>query len=250
MQPKTETGVLSFSPREIILGALSLIIIITVLALLIEWVGVERLQNVIEEAGPLAPLIYISIKAATYVFAPLSSGPIQLVSGTLFGLVPGIIYTLIGEVLGGSISFWIARSFGRPVVVRFVGKEGLKRVDQFYDSFLGGWTALAYARLFLFAIYDFLSYAVGLSRLRFWTYVWVSTLFGAIPTAFFVGMGSFITGDRSMLVGAYVIVGVLSILPFIFRKQLQRLFPKKNEQSATSPHINEDESDKHNEIVG
>lgn len=220
-----ETG--GFSRRELILGVLSFLLIVTVLTIGVELIGIQRLQAAIEDAGPVAPLLYILLKAATYIFAPLSSGPIQLSSGLLFGLVPGVFYTLIGEVLGGSVSFWIARLLGRPAVQRFVGKDGIKRVDRFHESYLGGWQALAYARLFLFAIYDFLSYAIGLTKTRFLTYVWVSTFFGAIPTALFVGVGTLLAQDRSLLIAAYAGVGILSALPLLFRKQLNRLLKRK-----------------------
>jgi len=216
-----------FSRRELLLGALSFLLVVTVLTLGVELIGIQRLQASIQESGPLAPILYILLKAATYVFAPLSSGPIQLSSGLLFGLIPGVVYTLVGEVIGGSISFWIARKLGRPAVRRFVGKEGIGRVDRFYENYLGDWQALAYARLFLFAIYDFLSYAIGLTKTRFWTYVWVSTVFGAIPTALFVGVGTLLAQDRSLLFAAYAGVGILSVLPFLFRKPLSRLLKRK-----------------------
>mgnify|MGYP003513917987 CR=1 FL=1 len=48
----------------------------------------------------LGPLAFIAIKIVTYVFAPLTSGPIQFSAGILFGLLPGTLYVLIGEVIG------------------------------------------------------------------------------------------------------------------------------------------------------
>jgi uncharacterized membrane protein YdjX (TVP38/TMEM64 family) len=151
-----------FSPRAVIFGALAFVVITLLMLAAVEWIGVERIQKSIENAGPFAPLVYILLKAATYIFAPLSAGPIQLSSGLLFGLWPGVFYSLAGEVIGGSISFLIARKLGRPAVARFVGQNSVARIDQLIGQ-LGGWRALAYARLFLFSIYDFISYAAGLT---------------------------------------------------------------------------------------
>jgi uncharacterized membrane protein YdjX (TVP38/TMEM64 family) len=211
-----------FSPRAIIAGIISFVAVTLLIVVFIEWVGVEPLRAFIAEAGPLAPLAYIGVKALTYVFAPLSSGPIQLTSGILFGLAQGTLYTIIGEVLGGTISFLIARKLGRPVVRRFVGVEGMNRVDHFVDQ-LGGWRALIYARLFLFAIYDFISYAAGFTQtVTLCQYLIVSFFIGLIPTFLFVAAGASLTGDRRVVIAIYAGVGVLSILPFVLKRLRQR----------------------------
>lgn len=207
-----------FSPRTVILGALSFIAVTLLILALVEWIGVDRLRETIVRAGPLGPVVYILIKASTYVFAPLSSGPIQLSSGVLFDLWPATFYTLIGEVLGGSISFLIARRLGRPVVRRFVGEEGLSRVDGFVSQ-LGGWRALVYARLFLFAIYDFISYAAGLTHtLTLRQYVIISAVCGFLPTFLFVAAGASLAGDRRVLVLVYAVIGLLTFVPFLIHR--------------------------------
>ena len=191
----------------------------------IEWAGVDQLRELIAQAGPLAPLAYIGVKAMTYVFAPLSSGPIQLTSGILFGLIPGTLYTILGEVLGGTISFLIARKLGRPVVRRFVGADGMNRVDNFANQ-LGGWRALIYARLFLFSIYDFISYAAGFTQtVTLRQYLLVSFFVGLIPTFLFVAAGASLTGDRRLVVVIYAAVGLLSVLPFILKWLRHRRHP-------------------------
>lgn len=211
-----------FSPRTVLFGALAFVIITLLMLAAIEWIGVGRIQKTIENAGPLAPLAYILLKTVTYVFAPLSAGPIQLSSGLLFGLWPGVIYSLLGEVIGGSISFLIARKLGRPVVARFVGANSVTRVDHFIGE-LGGWRALAYARLFLFSIYDFVSYAAGLTTtITFRQYILVSIILGFIPTFIFVTVGTSLTENRSLIIPLYIGVGVISIAPFAIRWLLRR----------------------------
>ncbi len=211
-----------FSPRTVVFGALAFIIITLAMLAAIEWIGVERIQKTIENAGPLAPLAYMLLKAITYIFAPLSAGPIQLSSGLLFGLWPGVFYSLLGEVIGGSVSFLIARKLGRPVVMRFVGASSVARVDDLIGK-LGGWRALAYARLFLFSIYDFVSYAAGLTTtITFRQYFAVSVTLGFIPTFIFVAVGTSLTENRGLIIPLYIGVGVISIAPFVIRWLLRR----------------------------
>ena len=218
MQPDSS----DFSPRTLIIGAVTFLALTIGILVLIERIGIERIQQTIEDAGPLAPLIYIALKTATYVFAPLTSGPIQLSSGILFGFVPGLAYTMIGEVLGGSISFLMARYLGRPIVRRFVGEAGLNRIDNFAGQ-LGGGKALAYARLFLAAIYDFVSYAAGFARsITLVQYVLVSTFIGLIPTGLFVAAGTSLVEDRSLVLVLYPILGALSLIPIAINYLMRR----------------------------
>jgi len=225
------------SIRSIVFTGLGFVVFITVMALAINAIGIEQLQAMIADAGIFGPLIYIAIKAATYVVAPLTSGPIQVFAGTLFdSLWLGVLYTLIGEVIGGSVSFFIARRFGRPAVARFVGKDGMKQVDDFYQNRMGGWRSLAIARVLLFSVWDFLSYACGLAPIRYRTYFLVSVILGFFPTLFFVSLGDRLTNDPTLLPIIYGIVGVMIVIPIIFRKQIEKLMgnaqPKTDNDTA------------------
>lgn len=213
------------SVRQMLIGGVGFLLFLTALTVLINAVGVENIQAAIREAGIFAPLVYIAIKAATYVFAPLTSGPIQVVAGTLFdSVLLGVLYTLAGEVLGGCISFWLARRFGQPMVRRLVGDENLERVNNVYKHQLGGWVSLAVARIVLFSLWDFLSYAAGLAEsIRFRTYALVSAVFGFFPTFFFVWVGNRAVLDTTSLLLVYGLVALLILLPLLFRRQITRL---------------------------
>ncbi len=211
--------------REILIGGIGFILFLTVTVFAINAVGVDNLQQFIQDAGPWAPLFYITLKAITYVFAPLTSGPIQVLAGTLFGNIWfGVLYTLIGEVIGGSISFLIARRFGRPVIQRLVGKPAMKQIEDFYNKRMGGFVSLAVARVVLFSVWDFLSYAAGLAEsVRFRTYLFVSVVFGFFPTYFFVWVGTQAFEDSRTLFLIYGLVAAMILIPVIARKPIERL---------------------------
>ncbi len=210
------------SLRGLIPAAIGFVVITGALIAGINLIGLDRIREIIASAGPFAPLIYIAVKVVTYVVAPLSSGPLQLFSGILFGLIPGTIFTLVGEVLGGSINFLLARRFGRPVVERVVGADNLPRVDSFVSQIVD-WKTLLYARLFLFSIYDFISYAVGFSRLKYRTYLIISVCAGVIPTFIAALLGTSLTEERSGLLLVYGLVGIASIIPLLFQKRIRHL---------------------------
>jgi uncharacterized membrane protein YdjX (TVP38/TMEM64 family) len=209
--------------RPLILGAVSFLTVTILLFAVIHWIGLERLQTIIEQSGSLAPLAYIALRATTYVVAPLSSGPAQFTSGMLFGLWPGTFYSLIGEVIGGSINFWIARLLGRPAVRRLAGKAGLAKIDEYYER-AGEWRTLIIARLILFSLYDFISYAAGLAPLKYRTYFLVSFIAGFIPTFAAVALGTRFEGENRVLWIVVALIGSVLVAVIALTNQRFRRF--------------------------
>ena len=183
--------------RPLLPGIIGSAMITLGLIVALNLIGLDKIRQFVAEAGPLAPLVYIGIKILTFVVAPLSAGPLQLSAGVLFGLIPGALHTLIGETIGGSINFWLARRFGRPVVERLVGQDDMPRVDKFVSQIVD-WKTLVYARLFLFSIYDFISYAVGFARVRFRTYLIISLIVGMVPSFIASLLGTTLTDQHGI----------------------------------------------------
>ena len=123
-KPKSSQSAISnseVSTRALAIGGLGFLALLTVLYLLVQSIGIDELQLMIAGAGIWGPLVFVAVKALTFTFAPLSAGPIQFASGILFGIIPGTLYSLLGEVIGGTINVLIARLLGRRIVKRFVG---------------------------------------------------------------------------------------------------------------------------------
>jgi uncharacterized membrane protein YdjX (TVP38/TMEM64 family) len=156
---------------------------------LIQAIGPDRLQSAVSATGPLAPIVYVLLKAITVVLTPISGSPLRLAAGVLFGFWEGVALSVLGGVLGGSFNFWIARRFGRPAVAGLLGASTLARVEPTLDR-LGTWKKLVLARIVLAPLWDVLSYGVGLTRLRYRTYLAVAIVGDLIPTMILVGIGS------------------------------------------------------------
>jgi uncharacterized membrane protein YdjX (TVP38/TMEM64 family) len=170
--------------------------------------GTERWRAAVEGAGPWAPVVYILLKATTFVAAPLSGTSLKLAAGALFGVGAGFWYTLAGNVLGGCVNFGIARWLGRPAVRRLAGAQALARIDGGAVR-IGGWRALLAARVFLAPFYDLVSYAAGLSGLPFRHYLAVSVLGGVPAALFFVVIGD--AAARGGWVPYAVLAGCLAL---------------------------------------
>ncbi len=198
--------------------------VLTLLYWLSQAIHVAELQLIVAGAGLWGPMLYVGLKALTFTFAPLSAGPIQFASGILFGVIPGTFYSVLGEVIGGCISVIIARLFGRRLVKKFVGEAALERIDTFYARHTDDWQSLLAARLLLFSVYDFISYAVGLGNIRFSTYIFVSFFGGLLPTYFIVLIGSEASQNEDFLLLVYLATAALFVLYMLFRRHLSRLF--------------------------
>jgi uncharacterized membrane protein YdjX (TVP38/TMEM64 family) len=191
-------------PAFLVVIAISLVSVIAMQLL----GGAAYIRAWVTGAGPWAPLVFVLLKASTYVIAPLSGTPLKLTAGALFGVWDGLLYTTIGDILGGSLNFWIARLLGRPGIARFAGPKAIRQVDDTV-AHVGGWRALLLARLALSSLYDFISYAAGLSKLPFKHYVWV-TLVGGIPAGLvYVFIGDRLTSGGGVI---YILAGILALV--------------------------------------
>lgn len=230
---KPQKAAAELSTRALVIGGLGFLALLTALYLLVDSIGSEELALMVQRAGIWGPVLYIAIKALTFTLAPLSAGPIQFASGILFGVIPGTLFSVLGEVIGGSINLLIARLLGRRIVKRFVGEAALARIDEFYERHLDDWKSLLAARLLLFSVYDFISYAVGLGHIRLSVYIAVSFIGGLIPTYIFVAIGSEAAQNQDVLLFFYIGAAALFVVWLIFRRQINRLWA--NIQSKTQP---------------
>ncbi len=224
--PDIGESVPAISTAGVVFSAAGFLALLTILYALVNRVGIDELQLMIADAGFWGPLLFVGIKALTFTFAPLSAGPIQFASGILFGVIPGTLYSVLGEVIGGTINVLIARQLGRRIVARFVGAAALRRVDSFYERHLDDWKSLLAARLLLFSVYDFISYAVGFGKIRLMVYVVVSFIGGLLPTYIFVLIGSQAAQNQDVLLLLYAGAAILFVAFVLFRRPVSALFAK------------------------
>jgi len=150
---------------------LALLVIISISALLIylqNRVGLENIRQVVLKAGVWGPIVYIFLQLLTHIVAPLQGSPFFLMAIAVFGKST-VIYTYIVSVISGFTNFWIARKLGRDIVIKFVTRDGMKKIDHIATT-QEGVKALIIIRFFQGYISDFVSYAVGLTSMKFKTY--------------------------------------------------------------------------------
>jgi uncharacterized membrane protein YdjX (TVP38/TMEM64 family) len=97
------------------------------------WLVSEQLIVLIEQAatarslittfGPLAPLAYIALFAAQILIAPFPGQLMGVMSGYIFGMFWGSLYSIVGLALGAGLAMGIARRYGQPRVDPFLAQD-------------------------------------------------------------------------------------------------------------------------------
>ncbi|MEM8604698.1 MAG: VTT domain-containing protein [Cyanobacteria bacterium P01_H01_bin.121] len=106
----------------------------------------------------------------------------------MFGRQTGLLLSLIASVLGCSANYWISRKLGRRVVSRLLGESSLEELDEFTQS-LKGHHSIFYMMILMPLSQDIVSYAVGLTKIRYSTFLiaLVSSGFAIVAAYIYLG---------------------------------------------------------------
>ena len=149
----------------------------------------ETLRSMILSFGAFAPLASILLNIAQAVVAPVPGFVVPFVNGAVFGTWWGMLITWVGGVAAASTCFWIARTFGKGFAHRICSQFKLaNEINRKLERH--AFVAIIMARLVPGVPFDFLSYFVGLTRVRFVPFV-AATAIGSAPHAYiYAFMGS------------------------------------------------------------
>lgn len=169
--------------------------------------------------GLFAPVLYILL----YTLRPLILFPasvLSLTAGLAFGAVWGTVYTIIGATAGAILSFLVARKLGGKFVK---GKTSGPRMTKITDQLeKRGFVYVILLRLIPLLNFDLISYAAGVSRVRFASFV-LGTFLGIIPGTFAYNfLGSSILGDNiGKVIAAILVFLLISIVPVLASPKLR-----------------------------
>jgi uncharacterized membrane protein YdjX (TVP38/TMEM64 family) len=178
-------------------------------------------QEYILSYGYWAPVISLALMVVQALAAPVPSFVITFANGLAFGVFWGWVLSVAVHALAACVCFWIARAVGRGPVEGLVGRVGLEAVDRWFTR--KGVYAIFVARLLPGVGFDAVSYAAGLSGLRFGRFISATTL-GIIPqTLLYAYLGQNATQYLWMLLVANgVIVGSVTLAGLVAHRRCSR----------------------------
>lgn len=160
-------------------GLVALIVILVIAAL--EHTILLTLQDHftlwVRKAGAWGWLVLIAL-LVMHSFVPFPLEFAAVAAGVTYGFWLGTLLTWIGTVLGGVLSFWLSRRFGRSFFERILNDEQRDWIQR--HSRNEGTVALLVSRLLPFMSFTLISYAAGLMPITWFTFIWTSAL-GMLP---------------------------------------------------------------------
>ncbi len=185
------------------------------------------LREWIAALGSWGPLVFLLVYVVATV-AALPGSVLSLAAGSLFGAVQGIILVSIGATLGASLAFLLGRYVAREATSRWLAKhDRLRRLDNLTAAH--GAVIVALTRLVPLIPFNLLNYALSLTQVPFWTYVfwtWLCMLPGI--ALYVVGADALTQGLAEGqvpwgLIGILAVLGVgLTLLIRQARRELER----------------------------
>jgi uncharacterized membrane protein YdjX (TVP38/TMEM64 family) len=130
----------------------------------------------IEHLGWLAPVLFLIIYClATIMLLPTMV--ITLAGGAIFGPLFGTVLNLFGATLGAICSFLITRHL---IYNWFFRKKGTKLSKLIHEVDQKGWMFIALLRLFPIIPFNLVNYGLGVTGIKFRTYL-ITTFIFLIP---------------------------------------------------------------------
>ena len=125
--------------------------------------GIGPLKEAVDDMGFWAPLGLFLLRGISIILPALPSSVYSLLAGSLLGFKLGYITIILSDLVFCSSAFFIARRWGRDPVSRLVGARAMEKIDGFSKNQLEG-NFFLMTGLLMTGLFDFLSYAIGISR--------------------------------------------------------------------------------------
>jgi len=142
---------------------------------------VAALRDYILSFGVWAPIVSALLMIFQAIAAPLPAFLIAFANGLAFGTLWGGLLSLTSATVAAAMSFWLARVLGRDAVEALAGRTGVAAADRWFARY--GAYAVLIARLIPIVSFDVISYAAGLTRMTFWSFL-IATVIGMLPATF------------------------------------------------------------------
>lgn len=170
----------------------------------------EQVATWLSSFGIWFVLAYALIQAAAIIIAPIGGAFVWLPMLAIMGPGVGMLLTYFVSTPVYFINFFLAKKYGRSVVMRLVGKAGQEKIDQVAKE--AGTFTFVILKVFQGGYFDYVSYAAGLTSMPLRTFTLINVL-GGIPgtmITYFVlsRFDNFLTGVLAMYGVTGVLIGI------------------------------------------
>lgn len=181
------------------LGLFGIGLILVLAIALVNQIGIEQIRTEVKQLGIFAPFALWLLRSLSIAIPAIPSTAYSVLAGTLFGFWQGIMVIAIADLVACSLNFYLAKRYGRGLVQRLVGQRFMGKVDSFASKHLETNPFLV-AGFLMTGLFDFVAYAVGLTRMQWRKFLPALILAIAVSTPPIVALGAgILTGGKWLL---------------------------------------------------
>jgi uncharacterized membrane protein YdjX (TVP38/TMEM64 family) len=140
-------------------------------------INYRHLRHYILSYGKFSSLIFIVMYSLKPILFVIPASLLSIVAGNIFGSFYAFIYSMIGCFFSGTLAFFLAKFMGKPFVDKILKGKVLK-IDSGLEKH--GFLIMLLMRLSFVFPYDALSYASGLTKVKYKDFI-LGTMLGIIP---------------------------------------------------------------------
>ena len=135
----------------------------------------DKVARYLKANRGISSLLIIGMQAIQVIICVLPGQPIQFASSYMFGIARGIILSLMGAIIGTGISFLIAKLLGRDMLYIIFDEH---KVEDYKSKLNSGRGLMTVALIYLIpgVPKDLVSYAAGISDMKFRPFILISTI--------------------------------------------------------------------------
>ena len=190
--------------------------------------GIAPLQSAVNDMGIWAPLGLFLLRGVSIILPALPSSVYSLLAGSLLGFKAGYITIILSDLVFCSSAFLIARRWGRGPVSRLVGASAMKRIDGFSKNQLEG-NFFLMTGLLMTGLFDFLSYAIGISRTHWRLFAPALLISVLISDSILVAVGAGAAQGASLTLG-------LALLAMFALATITGVLKRKSSEAPSNNH--------------
>ena len=189
----------------------------------------ERIKENIISYGALGPIIIIIIQIIQVVISPIPGMITSLVAGALYGVFWGFLLNIFGILLGSLVAFYLAKTFGKPLVIRLIGRKSYEK----YSRLVSEKYSIGLFILFILPFFpdDALCLLAGISGMNFSLFLFF-VIVGRVPGLFVSTLVG--SGIITLSLPMWIILGILSLiiiyLSIKYNKEIENYILNKVEQ--------------------
>lgn len=191
----------------------------------------DNLQAFLGQFGGFDKVVFVAIRSFQTVIKIIPAEPLELAAGAFYGIIPGMLYCLLGSFIGSFVIIIITKKIGRKVINLFVPIE---IIDDFalFKNKKRLYTTIFFIYIIPSSPKDLLVYAAALADINIWKFLLITTV-ARIPNIIISTWcgAEFIDGNYTKAIIIFVASAVLAIsLSVVYKKFLSKKKVTSNQE--------------------